>query len=193
MIFDEANLITDQGINELPFQGQALSKHLLDLLNINPTPENLKPLKLELEKIFGQLPKVATEILTTYSSLLEKYNLDPGGLSLYMTGGRVNGKPLKEDTDIDLIIGVERSRQSAESSFEGHFPDPQQADQFKKTLQRKTLNEVERICKVKGIPNKFHILNFGAELEIAKHRNSSTSLLIGIYPKKIIPTNLRSK
>lgn len=188
MIFDENSILT--GItDEMPLKGKGLSDYLLTLLNKNPTPGNPQYLKLEFENIFLKLPELATEILTTYDSILKKYNLNPGNMRLYMVGGRLKGKPLTSESDIDLLIWAEDPTQSADSMFKDLIPDnPQSSDEFRKTLQRSTLEQIKEICHKNKIPNKFHILNFGTGIKQENNQNKSESLLIGIYPQKIIPS-----
>lgn len=170
--------------NRLPYEGEKLTQHLVNLVNAHPTPEKLTEIKRKFEQIYTQLPEIATHILMEYSELLHKWDLDPGRVDLYMVGGRVKGKPLKEDSDIDLIIGVENPSQSAEVLLFDRFPgDPIAAMDFRLMLKQQILAKVNEAC-VQGVvpvPNEFHILNYGTTVPKA-NINSPSSLLIATYP-----------
>lgn len=181
-----------EGSNRLPYEGEKLTQHLINLLNAHPTPEKLIEIKRKFEQIYTQLPEIATHILTEYNQLLHKWDLDPGRVNLYMVGGRVKGKPLKEDSDIDLIIGVENPSQSAEVLLFDRFPgDPIAAMDFRLMLKQQLLAKVNAVCaqRVIPVPNEFHILNYGTKVPKA-NINSPSSLLIATYPPQANEGNI---
>lgn len=113
MIFDETGLIEGhQAVNKLPYEGQALSNHLLDLLNDNSTTKDLETLRLEFVKIFRELPEVATKICIDKeisnrfhinnfgaqhdSKIMENIRKSPTSLLIGIYPGKINPQSIKK-------------------------------------------------------------------------------------------------
>ncbi|VVC71930.1 Uncharacterised protein [uncultured archaeon] len=106
--------------------------------------------------------------------LLLRENLDPGEIRVYLVGGRVTGKRLREDSDIDVIIAVQDVSKSLGANADSFMKalggnDHMHAWDIKLGLMADLVGEptvnkpgiVPMFCKELGIANKFHVLEFG--------------------------------
>jgi len=153
--------------------------------------EDLKPTREKFKKIYEKLPDVGQKIAESYHDMLHKVGLNPGEIRVYIVGGRVKGKPLKADSDIDIIITVGNVSQSPEAglkSFASNFKmDIEDALYFRDSLKEKLVGNpitkepgiMSAICKDLNISNEFHILNFGSQLPTQLNKPGDY-LLIGI-------------
>jgi len=150
--------------------------------------DNMKVLKASLEhvvdpklqdtvqrfnKIYDKLPEAATMIAERYHQILAEspLHLNPGEVRVYLVGGRVKDKPLKEDSDIDLVITVSDPSQSMEPNIrsismlkEKYGEDWSTGYYYMKGLPGKMVEKdgaVRQICKELGMPDEIHVLFFG--------------------------------
>lgn len=77
-------------------------------LDPESTQEAASKRKEQLERVAHQLPAIGNRLLTLFSKLAKKEELDPGKLGFYVVGGRVRATPIKETTDFDIVISAER-------------------------------------------------------------------------------------
>src|SRR5688572_12450577 len=61
----------------------------------------LSKTKVEFEKVYENLHELGQRIVNGYHKTCKALGRHPGNVRLYMVGGRVQGKPLKTDSDID--------------------------------------------------------------------------------------------
>ena len=141
------------GINQL--------QELLVTTKHEPAGEELRT---DFEKVYEQLAETADQIVDMYRATLRKYNLNPGEIRLNMVGGRVKGKPLKEESDIDLIFQTSNRSEDAETLQLTRFKNPLDAQDFRIDLKTEILQGIKTICLERGIPNLFHVLSFGQSI-----------------------------
>lgn len=168
--------------NILPYEGAALSHVLIERLNAAKHPPELQTVKEKFETIYRKLPEAAAQITRIYHDTLTHHKLNPGQIRLYMVGGRIQGKPLREDSDIDLMIAAQYPNQTPEALMLDRFEDPMDAMDFRIGLKQKILKDINEMCKSESfqIPNEFHVLSFGAKIPEDKE-NTENSLLIGYH------------
>jgi glutamine synthetase adenylyltransferase len=155
-----------------------VGKKLLELSKLSDTPPELKPKQAEFEAIYEQLPAIANDLITSYKLVCSKCGLDPGETRLYMVGGRIKGKPLKASSDIDLIFTVEYVRKSPGSSMPDGGWDPMDALDYSLLMQQQIQIALKEICKVRGITNHFHIIDYGSKNSSGETKENA--LLIGV-------------
>lgn len=167
---------------KIPYEGEALSKFLIEKQNVNKYEGELAPISEEFEKIYKKLPEAANRIIEEYKLLCDKWHLEPGRIKLYMVGGRIKGKPLSIDSDIDLLICVENPKKSPSAMLYDRFKeDPaSEALDFHSYLITEVHAILPRICDELGIPKQFHLMEEGGHFPEKAMDNSDTSLLIGI-------------
>ena len=93
---------------QLPFNKKQIVEELKrrQTMPENPSPELIK-YSLEFNKFYEQIDEFAMFVLELFCLELEKINIFPTRLIFALVGGRIYGKPLDLDSDIDFIIGVE--------------------------------------------------------------------------------------
>jgi hypothetical protein len=144
------------------------------------------------EKIYEKLPEATKKIADSYHSLLSQYHLNPGEIRVYMVGGRVKGKPLSEDSDIDLVFAVKDVSKSAESSsvdwilkhsiqegLVGRFTYEKDKETELYLKPKYIPGSISAACRELGIANEFHVLDFGTKFPEELNKPGSY-LLIGI-------------
>lgn len=139
--------------------------------------EELHSKRSEFEEIYEKLPIISQMLLAAYKEILTAYKLNPGEVRLYMVGGRVKGKPIKEDSDIDLIFCVANKNHSPGAvMLEGYKPLDSQ--DYKLILMKQIMNKLRAICEQQDVANHFHIIEYGASLP-EQEVDSTQALLLG--------------
>ena len=138
--------------------------HGLRLKLQETTDPRITVTKEKFEFIYMHLLEAASRIVKNYRAICTRNGLDPGKIRLYMVGGRVKGKPLKEDSDIDLLFCVENYRQSPENFQFARFPDAIDAYDFKLHLMNIIRKDMTKICEEMGLPDEFHVLSYGSTM-----------------------------
>ncbi|MFH0790071.1 MAG: hypothetical protein V2A64_00390, partial [Candidatus Omnitrophota bacterium] len=162
----------------------------------NPTVSpKLKEKAEGFKRVYLQLEKAAMMIALGYQKIALRYGFDPGEIALYQVGGRVKGKELSEESDIDLLFTVEFPMRSPESlqyimDKLGIREDPMG---FRNFVMTECIEMVKNVCKVLQIPNEFHVLSFGASLpQGAPVVINNTALLLAISSDiSLLLTNLQ--
>ncbi|EET90042.1 MAG: hypothetical protein LVQ97_00265 [Candidatus Micrarchaeales archaeon] len=113
--------------------------------------------------IYEKLPTAAESIASAYSLLMHKYGLDCGKVELLLVGGRVKGKPLANDSDLDIVFQVETPENGMSWLKLNSKIKMPISDRFNLQLylKKSLLLEIDRICASLGIPNEFHVVDFG--------------------------------
>ena len=133
--------------------------------------------------IYAALPVFSDKFLEEYDKRSKELKLNPGVKGLYMVGGRVQGKPIAHDSDVDLFMVVENPRESIESlkaisDRNGFGMDV--AHQRRLIAIKSLKDSINVICNNLGIPNKFDTLSFGSAFPKSDVLSSDRHMLIGI-------------
>jgi len=149
---------------------------LMAKLNADEVGEGLAETKRKFEDLYKKLPEIADQLIKKYRFALRIFELDPGQIKLFMVGGRIKGKPLKADSDIDLIFVVENPSQSAEGS--GSITSANYKTQLNilYKISCDVRESLQTICSSHGVKNLFHICNYGT---LESSLSPESSLLIG--------------
>jgi hypothetical protein len=146
---------------KLPLEGEEITRELIarQTLPENASDELIACAK-DFETIYRFLPEIAKELADYYKKFDEMNGGNPGAVVLLMGGGRLKGKPLSLDSDIDLFLGIENIMESIEG--------PLNADNALHALQVYHKQEIRKyahqLCKKYGVKNKFHILGYDGEI-----------------------------
>jgi hypothetical protein len=130
------------------------------------------------ENICKNLHTTANKIARIYQEVCQQqFNLDPGKIEIVLGGGRVKGKPLTSESDLDLFIFVEKPDESIDlHSILNRVPDPLDAmDLYNLTLGT-IIDKVTKTCEDIEIPNLFHIMQYSAPIQ-EKYNNETQILL----------------
>lgn len=164
---------------ELPYPGEALTKHLLEKQKSNPI-EASDETRVKFEQLYQKLPEFAERITKDYFEIMKQNYRNPGEVRLYMVGGRVKDQPLKDTSDIDLVFAVETEKQGAESFLFDRYPgDASSADSERLGLKTSILQAIAKESASLKIANEFQTLSFGRS--IPENPDQNKMLLIGIY------------
>lgn len=144
----------------------------------------LETKRAEFENIYCQLPEIGQRLLIEYQKIMAQFGLDPGEVRLYMVGGRVQGKPLSKDSDIDLIFAVENVGQSPGASVPDGGWGPLEAQDKKSDMCDDIRARLSEICNRLGIPNHFHILGYGSSLPLNDIDTTQRLLLATLLPQQ---------
>ncbi len=137
---------------------------------------NEKAIK-ELELIYKKLHSVAVEMANAYKSTSSQYELNPGRIEVVLGGGRAEGKPFKEGSDLDIFFHIENPDQNLDSTPLAKYPtSPVDAMDEKLIKMRSLQGRIKGICKEQSIPNHFHIMGWGAPIP-EKYRPENQLLL----------------
>ncbi len=131
------------------------------------TDPTLKDVQLRFDAIYEKLPSLALAMLAAFKEVCQKNGYKPGKIQLWMVGGRVQGKPLKADSDIDLIFAVEHPGEGPEKEPFHRFADADNAADHKIITKRAIKQAVSDVCSTSGVPDEFHILSYGSPLASA--------------------------
>lgn len=82
-------------------EGQQLSKE-------NVTSDIIKATQ-EIESSIKALSEKKAEIKTVYSDLAKKWGFDSGEVNFEVVGGRAKGKPIKADSDVDVVFTTNKN------------------------------------------------------------------------------------
>ena len=94
---------------KLPLKGIALVNELKRRQNLGVSPtKNILDYANEFSRLYDNVGVFATESIKIYKNLLKADGINPGVVIMYLVGGRIYGKPLNLDSDIDFIFEVER-------------------------------------------------------------------------------------
>lgn len=152
-----------------------LSQELLTRSRGVEIPPELHSKRAEFETIYEKLPEIVQDLLAAYKEVLTMYKLDPGEVRLYLVGGRVKGKPLKEDSDLDLIFSVSNVKQSPGAVLlEGY--DVLDSQDYKLMIMKQIMSRLKAICEAHGVSNHFHIIDYGTALP--EHPVDTTQALL---------------
>ena len=133
--------------------------------------------------IYKNLPAFSDRFLEEYARKAKELKLNPGLKGLYIVGGRVKGKPIAYDSDIDIFMVVENPTESIESlraisDCNGFSMD---LAHQRRLIAMKSLKEsISVICDNLGIQNKFDTLSFGSAFPKSDVLSSDRHMLIGI-------------
>ena|SRR5258708_596677 len=144
-----------------PQEQNALQLKLAELSELikKDGAEELKEARENFLKIYESLPIIGERLIIEYKKICASLGKDPGEIKLYMVGGRVVGKPLKPDSDIDLIFSVQNHQGSLETVSKS--VDPQSALDMRQGSWDKLRYFLDQTCRDLGVVNLFHILNYG--------------------------------
>lgn len=145
-------------------EASALLVHILDSTPANPAenPEQVAAARQEIRRTLEVFPELIPLFAEHLFKALNERRIDVGPIDVYMVGGRVVGKTLSAESDIDLkfAFGKSLSFQNL-SGMEGKEWTG---------LKKKLLHEdFARLCEERGIPNhngypgRFQILGWGNE------------------------------
>ncbi len=114
-------------------------------------------------RIYEKLPAAADGIANAYSSIMRRYGLDCGKVGLLLVGGRVKGKPLAKDSDLDIVFQLEMPENGmAWLKFNSKIKiTVSDRSDLQLHLKKLLLSEISGICASLGIPNEFHVVDFG--------------------------------
>ena len=133
--------------------------------------------------IYANLPEFSNKFLEEYDKKAKELKLNPGVKGIYIVGGRVKGKEIAYDSDIDIFMVVENPMESIESlktisKRNGFSMDMAHQKRF---AAMKSLKEsINVICNNLGIPKKFDTLSFGSSFPKSDVLSSDRHMLIGI-------------
>ncbi|HYD35610.1 MAG TPA: hypothetical protein VD999_06080 [Vitreimonas sp.] len=142
------------------------------ILHRNKDNPELNGLKAEFDKIFANIEQIGRELVDFYVLVHTSYGLNPGKVRLYMVGGRVIGKPLKETSDIDLVFQVEHPTQSA-GTIAPIGLDTHSAMDAAESIRSGLKHVTQQISQRLNIKNHFHINNFGQVMEDKIYENKA--------------------
>lgn len=163
--------------DKLPLEGPALAAFLKNKLDATSAPE----IRGRFERTYEKLSEAANAITAEYNDLLKQSGLKPGEIRLYMVGGRLKGKPLKKDSDIDLMFMTENPQAAASALQFQRFENPIDAFDFRILLQQQILGRIDITTKELNIPNLFHVLEFGGSFIADTPSQSDTHLLLSVF------------
>lgn len=113
---------------------------------------------VEFREIYKQLPAIAGEMAISYKEILSRHGKEPGRVSIHMVGGRAKGAPLKEESDIDLIVVCEDIKQSMERIALNNDDAWIRTSEIKEFAERS-----HRLFQEAGLRDDLiHIISFGA-------------------------------
>ncbi len=133
--------------------------------------------------IYEKLPEFSNQFLEEYNKMAMGLGLNPGVKGIYIVGGRVKGKEIAYDSDIDIFMVVENPSESIESlrSISDRNGLSMDVAHQRRLIAIKSLKEsINVICKNLGIPNKFDTLSFGSAFPKSDVLSSDRHMLIGI-------------
>ncbi len=155
---------------------------LLRLAESDARPE-FAEINTVFSNIYKKLPEFSEIFLKEYGKKAQELKLDPGLKGLYIVGGRVKGKPISDDSDIDIFMVVENPMESIESLksiSDRNGSDMSTAHQLRLIAIKSLKDSISIICKNLGIPNKFDTLSFGSAFPKSGVLSSNKHMLIGI-------------
>ncbi len=123
---------------------------------------SLEDIRTRLDAIYERLPELAPKILDIYKAVCAKNGFKPGRVQLWMIGGRVQGKPLKADSDIDLVFAMERRDLGPAAMVVRHLKDVEDGEDCKTQTRKEIVTGVKELCRESQVPNEFHILEYGS-------------------------------
>ena len=84
--------------------------HILDntIDSEGDTPMTVAIARAELRRTFEKFPILIPAFVGAFRKAIDSLNLDIGKISVYMVGGRLVGKPLKANSDIDIIFAFDK-------------------------------------------------------------------------------------
>ena len=142
-------------------QGSSIAALMLRL-DGEKSPE-IEATAAKFRRIYEKLPSAADGIANAYYSLMRKYGLDCGKVELLLVGGRVKGKPLAKDSDLDIVFQLEMPENGMSWLKLNSKIKMPISDRFNLQLylKKSLLVEIDRTCASLGIPNEFHVVDFG--------------------------------
>ena len=73
--------------------------------------------RVRLREALASLPEIGREYANLLREFCDSLQLNPGRICVYLVGGRVQQKPLKETSDFDLVITIENSGQGLQATY----------------------------------------------------------------------------
>src|SRR4051794_32128336 len=114
--------ISEQRSTRPPYLGRALTAFLESKLSVGPEP-GIQSVAIEFRNVYEHLSEAASRIIVSYKDILAGAGFNPGRVRLYMGGGRLKGKPLREDSDIDLFFTVDNTQESLNGKRQQRYAD----------------------------------------------------------------------
>jgi len=141
---------------------------IIDALNSDAFPKDLRPHRDELKSACKALPEVAVNAIAAYSAKLEENGIRLTNIRLYAELGSCHFSPT---IDIMFVLPYgEMARHNHATSGRGNFL---------LTMYREIGNELQKeitqICADTGVQNKFRIVSLGAAPEDVRN----THMLLG--------------
>ena len=172
-------------IQSMADTGSAVAENIKRLIRTAAADdrEEFSLLNKEFTNIYSALPKFAERLLDAYVATASSINLDVKDLGVYMVGGRVKGKPISQDSDIDIFIVTDTPDSSIESLKRIAYKNNcsmSQAKECRMNAMKSIRASIDRICNDLGIPNKFDVLSFGSRFPKEELLSSDKHILIGI-------------
>ncbi len=128
--------------------------------------EEIVELARQFEMTYQKLPKLGYDLVCKYKEKRISYGLNPGIVILFVGGGRVNGKPLSLESDLDLFIGVENPKASFFPTRER--PYKLENTKFKQEIIAYFKNELIKKYKLEFFSERFQIWNWGETFDKLK-------------------------
>ena len=139
----------------------------------------------EIKKTIESFPQLIPTFAKAYKKALLEHRIETGKMSIYMVGGRTTDKPIKADSDIDLVFAFDKppSPNSHSKNRNAELESSEWISLRKELLEK----NFTKICTELNIPNhgqypgRFQILNWGeqtpAEFEAGLDPNEKVVLL----------------
>ena len=122
-----------QEINRETLIGQQIQRIAEENIKTATEQPNFSPEKLEQFRIiFNKLGDFGRALVEKYHSQATDAGLNPGKIRLYLVGGRINGTPLREESDLDFVIEIEDPKQGLQYS---NLPTEQKMSVFSEMCQ----------------------------------------------------------
>lgn len=146
----------------------------------------------ELEFTFSHFPELIPAFTSLYREELNKLGFDPGEIRLYMVGGRIREKPLRESSDIDIIFTFEKPL----FPYDKRDTSGVSPDRWRAARKKLLFNDYPRLCQQLGIqnngdyPGRFQFLGWGENgfEEFEEKEKTNAALLIFSDKPAITPS-----
>lgn len=122
--------------------------------------DEIEQTRNELRKTFEHFPELIESFVSIYLRALSGKGIDVGDIKIFMVGGRVLGRPLKANSDIDLVWVFEKPFSTN---------DPEKKLEWIELRKKVLFEDFPRSCQQYGIqnveqyPGRFQFFNWGGE------------------------------